>query len=537
MSTTDTNHPQFVNAAQCKVWLVNTPLTNPPQAQAELLRQLNLLNLLALPASERLAILELLRKPILLTQREGARRFVGRALPLSPPELAAFETSQALWQSFLVGYRHCLLATLEDGTPASAALPIARALSILADSQFDTYRAGYQPTPEHWRVLHEIYGSAERLGIADNRVEDTHRMGKTPFALRATYVEALLLHVASPHELSLRHLGWISNWSRRWSTRVNISATPPAPEAKGIPICVDIASNEPAGYAPMKGSGTRWLDTTGLRTSLKKRIGLLDSGAEPVTLQLGSDCVQPACGTLLKQTYRRWCKGGATRSQERQPGIGKCEIICGVEAVHYYVSGRKAFQQPGHASDETLRREREEIATFGRIHNRTQNGFSQQQGFQVEEWQVVEEWHLHNESAAGVHVSHAANQLRTRISQGQLVALRPEGAQAPLLGYLRWAMMNADAKVHAGMLIIPGRPEAVAVGSAGIESGGDPYRRAFLLPAVAALDTPATIVIPSGWFKNERHLEIYTDHPRRIKLLQLLDRGAEFDRATFEDTA
>jgi hypothetical protein len=535
MSTTDTKRPEFINAAQCKAWLSNIPMTNAPQAQAELLRQLNLLNLQALPSTERLAILELLRKPVLQIQRDVARRFVGRALPLAAPELAAFETTLALWQSFLVAYRHCLLATLEDGAPADAALPIERVLGILADSQMDTYRAGYQPTPEHWRLLHEIFGTAERLGLTEQEVTDAARMGKSPFRVRAAYAEALLLQAASPYELPLRHLTWVGNWSRRWSTKVTVSSSPPSPDTKAIPLCVNTASSEPAGYLPLQCSGARWLDTTGLRTSLKKRIAALEAGAEPVTLQLGSDCVQPACGALLKQIYRRWCKGGAARNHERLPASGKCEIICGVDAVHYYVSGRKIFTQPGHASDDTLRREREEIATFGRIHTRNQTGFSQQQGYQAEEWQVIEEWQIHNESAAGVHVSQPAGKVRARVGQGQLVALRPEGAQNPLLGYSRWTMMSPDANVHAGLLIIPGRPEAVSVSSAGVENTGDPYRRAFLLPAVPALDAPATIVIPSGWFKKERRLETYTDRPRHIKLLELLDRGTDFDRATYED--
>jgi cyclic-di-GMP-binding protein len=532
---TPSKRPHFSTTAQCKAWLADTPLTNVPKAQSDLLQQLNLLNLEALPTTERLAILELLRKPILLVQREAARRFAGRALPLAATEQAAFEATHALWQSLQVGYRHCLLAALEDGGAADAALPIARALGIIADSQFDTYRAGYQPGPEHWRVLHELFAAAERLGVVDHEVSDPTRMGRTPFPLRAAYAEALLLHMTSPHELPLRHLAWVGNWARRWSPKLLISATPPALDMKAIPLCVDLTSSEPAGYRPLRGNGARWLDTSALRASLRKRITQLDAGAEPVTLQLGSDCVQPACGILLKQTYRRWCKGGAVRDHERQTTMGKCEVICGVEGVHYYVSGRKPFKQPGYASDDTLRREREEIATFGRIHDRPQDGFSRQQGFQVEQWQVVEEWKLHNESATGVHVSLPASQVRARVSQGQLVALRPEGAQAPLLGQVRWVTMSVDGMLNIGLLIVPGRPQAIAVSAPDIENLGERYRRGFLLPAVASLNTPATVVIPSGWFKSRRELDIYVDRPQRLTLLQLIERGADFDRATYQD--
>jgi hypothetical protein len=87
------------------------------------------------------------------------------------------------------------------------------------------------------------------------------------------------------------------------------------------------------------------------------------------------------------------------------------------------------------------------------------------------------------------------------------------------------------------LLIVPGRPEAIAVSAPDIESIGERYRRGFLLPAVAGLNTPATVVIPSGWFRSQRRLDIYIDRPRQMTLLQLIDRGADFDRATYQDLA
>jgi hypothetical protein len=344
----------------------------------------------------------------------------------------------------------------------------------------------------------------------------------------------LLLNLASPYELPLRHLTWIANWARRWSAKVGVLATAPGPESKVLPLCVNLAVPEPAGYKPAQGAGVRWLDTSGLRTSLKRRITLLETGAEPVTLQLGSDCIQPTCGRLLKQVYQRWCKGGAARMHDRQPVAGKCQVIVGLDAVHYFVSGRKPFKQPGPASDDTLRREREEIATFGRLHSRETAESGQQQDYQAEEWQMVEEWRMHNESANGLHLSHAS-QMRARVAQGQLIAIVPAGAQYPLLACLRWATVNADADLHAGLAIMPGRPEALAVSSEGIDNSGERYRRAFLLPAVPALNVPVTIIIPSGWFKSERRLGIYTDRPRVIKLLQIVDRGKDFDRASYQE--
>jgi len=43
------------------------------------------------------------------------------------------------------------------------------------------------------------------------------------------------------------------------------------------------------------------------------------------------------------------------------------------------------------------------------------------------------------------------------------------------------------------------------------------------------------MIIPNGWFKIDRPLNLYSDHPRRVRLLQILDRGSDYDRVTYED--
>lgn len=537
MSTTlpgsSDQRPAFTTSTECQEWLAAAPLTNPIQAQAQFLHQLNLLNRHEIQANERWSILERLRKPVLFAQREAAKRFTAKALPLVPPEQAAFDTCQALWQALHQGYLRCLETYPESGPKASMALFLERAIVALVEAQTDTYLAGFEPAASHWRTLHELYTRGEQLGLVGLELEDRPHLGKSPASVSAAYAEALLLHAASPHELPLRHLVWISRWSRRWSGKIAFVAQPPQ-ESRTQPLCVDLAGHGPATFQPLAGDRVRWLETAQLRQSLKKRLNLLQQGTAPTELQLGEDCTQPACGRLLRQVYQRWCKGGDLRGHERQAVEGKCELISGIDAIHYYVSGRTPFRQPGYANDSLIRREREEIATFGRVSNRRQEHFSQQQGYQVEDWQVVEEWQMVDESAQGVHAVHAAGRGSARISQGQLVAVRPQSAQQLLLGSTRWAMVTADGSLHVGILVVPGRPEAIAVRSTGLAAVKEGYRQGFLLPGIASLGTTANIVIPSGWFKKERMLEIYTDHSRQVRLVDLLDRGVDFDRATYE---
>lgn len=531
--------PAFVTAEECRHWLATTPLSNAVQALAHMLRQLNLLNRSELPPRERLAILEILRKRLMQAQEEGAKRFIGKPLPLVPPEQAAFDSAQAVWQALLKGYGRCIEAEMAHtvGGSPQLALLFQRAFATLAAAQIDIYRAGFEPSPEHWHALHKLYASAENAGITDTEVEDALRQGKTPSTPRAVYAEVLLLHATSPHELSSRHLAWVARWSRRWSRKARILATAPALDSETVPLHIDLAGGRPAGYHPMEGPHARWLDTGEVRRSLKKRIGLLEKGTPPAELQLGEDCTQPACGQVLKHVYQRWCRGGVSRKHERTAADGKCAVVAGVEAIYFHLAGQQPFRQPGYTDDETLRRERDEMATFGRVAPRSLGTLAQHQGYRAEEWSVVEEWQMLDESATGVHASRALNDSLERVSQRQLVAVRPPSANAFLVGCLRWTMVTGDSRLHVGIMILPGRPDAVALRPLELSGVREPYRPGFVLPAVSAVGSSASIITPPGTFRAGRMLELDGGPFPEVRLTHLIDRGVDFDRVGFEPIA
>jgi hypothetical protein len=531
--------PAFLTADQCRQWMAATPLGNTVQALAHLLRQLNLLNRSNVQPAERLAILEILRKPIMQAQDEGAKRFIGKPLPLVPPEQAAFDSAHAVWQALLKGYGRCIEAEMTHaaiGNPRLALL-FQRAFATLAAAQIDTYRAGFDPSSEHWLALHKLYATAENAGIGDTEVEDAVRQGKTPSSPRAVYAEVMLLHATGPHELSTRHLAWVARWSRRWARKVRIVATTPALDGETVPLNIDLAAGRAAGYRLVDGPNARWLDTSEVRRSLKKRLSQLEKGTPPAELQLGEDCTQPACGQVLKHVYQRWCRGGINRRHERTATDASCAVVVGVEAIYYHLAGEQPFRQPGYTDDEALRRERDEMATFGRIAPHSLGTLGPQQSHRVEEWNVVEEWQMLDESATGIRASHPLNDLLERVSQRQLVAVRPPAASAFLVGNLRWTMVTGDARLHVGIMILPGRPEAIALRAIELSGVREPYRPGFLLPAVSAVGSAASIIAPPGTFRAGRMLELTGGQLPRVRLTHLIDRGIDFDRVGFEPLA
>jgi hypothetical protein len=100
---------------------------------------------------------------------------------------------------------------------------------------------------------------------------------------------------------------------------------------------------------------------------------------------------------------------------------------------------------------------------------------------------------------------------------------------------VRWAQVVAD-RLAAGIQLLPGKPQPVAVRGTGVMAASEKYRPGFLLPPVEALKQPASIVLPPASYKPERIMETWADGTtRQFKLKVSLDRGADFERAACEE--
>ena len=517
-------HPEFTDRAACAAWLAELPLVNVAPSQIRLLEQLHRLNRHGVPAAERAQILEAMREPICFVQAEQMKKLVNKPLPLTKAESGMFAHVVELWQELLIGYQRCLDEGPEGGE--RTALLCQRGLDCVASNMFDHCRR-YRVFPDaYWLALHQLYRRADASAATATPVADPAR--KSDVCCAELYARALLFALSDPNEQQHKQLVQIQRWLERWAQFVPVRRG--APEDKSLPPLLLDFSAAAGAYREADAAGrsaSACLDIGELACVLKKCVVLLRKGESPASLGLGEDCSMPGVEQLLVLLFRLWCEGKNARAQARRSLNAKAKVCSTLVAMHFHVGGGKVFRQPGQVTQMT-RREREEIATFGHTSTRLDDAFIEAGGY------ATEDWLIQDESLSGLRIVRAAATAGARFAHTQLIAVQPSDANNFLVGVVRWLRTDENDNLHIGVRIIPGVPRAIAIRPTGINALTEKFVPALYCPALAALSVPASLLLPPGWYRPKRVLEVYGDRSEQLLLTGVIERGSDFERAAIE---
>jgi hypothetical protein len=503
------NPPLFVDAAACRDWMYGIATEQAHQTQALLLRQLNLLNRYALPVADRYAILELLSAAVQTANEESAQRFISKPLPLTPPEQAAFDTCQTLWQALETGYLHCLQEFVVTDRAAAdtdlqqGAQAAARALSCLSAAYFDACRAALLPASGFWSRLHRLYQVLEQRQMAHLSVEPmrgspTTSTITTPLQL---YIETLLLAAAHPLELEPTQLTQVAHWTRLWAHKIVLRTTPPT-DLRTPPLTINLAGDAAGAFKshPVATEHLRWLDMVGLRLTLKQTFSTLEKGHTVESLWLDQDALMTFGLVLLRQVYQDWCRGGRHNSGKKT--TGSCQLVAGFDAIHQHLA---AVTMPSHSPTPA-------------------SG-------------TTENWQKLREHVSTLQLQRPLNQSGKRLVRSQLIALVMYEGEPLLIGQLQQvAINNTREHLLADIHILPGQPEAISLKcrTDNIRTIHPQHQGGFLLPAIPSLNVPASILLSPQSYKPEQAIHITTaSGERKIYLGDALDHGVDFVRCSF----
>ncbi len=525
----DTLTPDFVDQRSCRQWLALLPMINVPQAHMELLEALDKLNQSSIVPLDRLKTMEMLRDTVAFLTDANAKRYVGRALPLTTVERDIWSGNVKLWLAFACSYKHCLKAALDGdaGVQEFIALANHRCLRYVGLAIREHLMA-YQEVPlSLWRELHNMYRIAER-GHALRGVKDSLNSQAPASSCAAAYVQALLLDTVKPSGSSVKQIIWLDRLLDRWANYVTVHTELPATSLTRIVVDLEGGGiqHRDVGNSPR----LRYLDTSQLAKSLSKRIKLLRMGETPVQLGLGEEFTADVCEPLLVTCFQQWCKGGDERSYQRRKATAIVDIALGMAAIHYFLSG-EVFDQPS-KPNEVRGQSLEAFQIFGHAGEHSVRTVATGVGF------VAERWDVYDQSALGYGLCKRVGE-GERLSHNQLLGIRAEEGGDYLLGMTRWIQQMEDGRLLVGVRMLPGIPRAVAVRATGLSpTGNNLFVASLLLPGVAALRSDMSLLLPPSWFRAGRIIEVMHDgKSRRVRMTQLIERGPDFERIAFEAIA
>ena len=506
-------------------------LANPQQAAVDLNRILD--SLLAEPPAGDIYfnLLENIRLPVGFVTEELAKRYLNKPLPLGDLEEEFFQQVVGLWLKTARAYAQCA----ERGAPENeseadhgrrVAMILHRCIHHTGIAIIEYQRARRELPWGLWLDLHAYYASAEEWGVATLAITDAlEPMGRSTHCA-ASYISFLLCDMAGCFSLSVREQTLTYRWASYWSPLVSLHAAQPGEPLPTfvVDLMQDVALR-PAVEC-LQIDHLRRLDTSRLALQISQIKQQLKLKVPPAQLSLGDDCSAGQCNRLLDHLSRPWSQARAPRSFRRHATSGISKLCTGFEEMHYFISG-KEFEQPENVRIYN-RQEFEKLFAFRHQDDPSQMlQISQEQlAFTVDSWEVV------NQSANGFRLVRSIS--GKKMAHGQLLAICPHDGDRFLLAQTTWLMQEKGGGLIAGVKALPGMPIAIAArprDQQGVDNGK--YHRAFLLPTIASAGIAQTLVLPQGWFRSGRVIELFTDGPWQVKLQHVIEDGADFERISF----
>lgn len=520
----------FTDARSCKDWLKSTTLTNVPHAQQKIVDGLRHLNRSQdFIALERLTCMELLRDKVAYLLGEQRSRYVGKTIPLSQGDIAAWNVSSKLISEMEAGYRLCWIDATLDEAPlfAHSALIVQRTIRYIGLQMLIAAFIYRRFDNALWMRLHLQWMEAEARNLTSKRVKDSIGAIDGYSSVEQAYTAVLLGQAANIHELTPRQIDFVDAVLKRFGHKVKVAYDAP-PNPQGLVCVVDLIANAGAGFLPstLLADHVRALVIDDLSKSLRSRLKKLSAGEDPKTLDLPAEWSVADAQNQLARLHRLWCEGTSLRPNATVPEEKHAILVFGITETHFFMSGTP-FKQPGVRSDLT-RQEMADIEMFGKVSESTVRARYADFNYGTENWGIVDE------SRGQLRLLRPANSAHG-VAIGNLIGIKIGKQDSFFLGVVRELVEELDGSIYATIAMLPGKPEPITVRAADTRERAPAYVQGFRLPPMDTLNIPETLVVPSYLVQPRRGIDIFhAGHgsPKEVKVAEFIERGMDFDRVT-----
>lgn len=519
----DTPPLAWADSSGAAKWMKALPLSGVGQAYASLLGQLRAMIVAEIAPRERATIAELAREPVAHLHTELARRYAGKPQPAGEREREAAEQAIALWQALWVQYSSCLKPLLEGDTELQGvkAKLLQRALYVGKQLLIVHGLARRVAPPSLWQELHAYYRLAEMLDCTTVAVSDPLIPDADGLSCYSMYSHALLIALADPYALTARQIELVDRWLAQWARKLFPYAQ--QRENEDALVVVDLEGEHGAMLASVApaapSASTRFGYPAKLATSVRRRLKRLANGTSPADLDLGDDVSVDSATTLLTHLDLHWLL--VPRNPQRTKSRAIELAAGGTHAAWFRVSGRSF------ARHDPLGRDNENptkyLQSVGGISDFDRHREEAERNWAWEKWYGAAEWREATVRHPGA--------TRYEWFLDQLVVVREEGRLR--LGHISRLEAEAEGELSLSLRIWAGDPKPYSVRMVNQDRTEDPPTPALLLSGTP--EEPSTLIMSPRAFNAGRVMRVdELGSERRFRLVNVVQRGADFERVVFE---
>ncbi len=496
-----------------KRWIAGLPKANIGETARQLYQALIELNQLLTPSDNRIQLLELLRPEVYFVCQHLERHFLNQAIVLDERPRKVANLCQALQNHLAIGYKLIISRLAEQPNRERNALlgtALQRAVHSLNGPLIRTSQL-YCPVPEGlWLELHQLYLIARRHELHKVVIRDPLARHTQGMSVEQGYIVALLIGCSRCNQMRQSAIARLAEALEAWSTLVNLqgggqptSIFAVAPQLDGPPRYTSL-------FQPSELQGALGIDPTPLVDAIKDHLELLpeERARSRLTVPEGFSV------DMLQHAAAAW-GDISERTFQRTQGTGSMTLCIGMSALNYYLANGRAFS-------EILKQQVETTASFkplsgepdvwanahdARRVNDWDNGlpfeeieYPKPASEQDEQANAGESYptfalSIVNHSPGGYCLSWP-KEVPSQLQAGEILGIRDNPQQGWSVAVVRWIRQVRGGGTQMGIELIAPHAQSCGLQLVRKAEQNSQYLRALLLPEIAAISRPATLITP-----------------------------------------
>jgi hypothetical protein len=505
---------------ELKRWVAGLPKANLGEMARLLYQALVELNQLSCSADTRLQLLELLRPEVYYVCNHLERHFLNQAVVLDERPRKVANLCQALQNHLAIGYK--LIVVQEVGSTAREPLQrlvtaLQRATHSLCGSLIRASQL-YCPVPEGlWLELHQLYqiGCNQQLQHLNVRDEQSKQAVNPSLSLEQSYLVALLLGCARCNQMRQSGIARLAEALEPWCAMVQLQPASLPSSLFAIAPLVDGPPRYKSLFPTGDLSKLLGIDSQPLADAIKEYLLLPAESRGQSRLQVPEsfslDVLQhlsAAWGDISERTFAR------------NNGQGSLTLSIGMSAVHYFIAGQTSFNEVLKKTAQTVKFAPQ---TADKALDIWGGAFDAQRITHWEPGLPMEEIVYQRQDAAKAEhdqpeataaelyptftlsiVNHSPGgyclswpkEVPGQLQAGEILGLQDSPNQAWSVAVVRWIRQVRGGGTQMGIELVAPFAQPCGLQLMRKTEQHSQFLRALLLPAIAAISRPATLITP-----------------------------------------